>query len=67
MLWLLVLASLPIGFVGLLFKDAAETTLRNPVIIGTMLIAVGILMLVRGTRWAGATAPSAGIGLDRCD
>ena len=47
MLWLLAAASLPIGVFGLLFKDAAETTLRNPVIIGSMLIAVGLLM-----RWA---------------
>jgi undecaprenyl-diphosphatase len=44
MLWLLALASLPIGVIGLLFKDEAETTLRNPIIIGTMLIVIGIVM-----------------------
>jgi undecaprenyl-diphosphatase len=44
MLWLLAAGSLPIGFFGLLFKEHAETTLRNPVLIGCMLIAVGILL-----------------------
>ncbi|HYI96729.1 MAG TPA: undecaprenyl-diphosphatase UppP [Bryobacteraceae bacterium] len=44
MLWLLALASIPIGVIGFLFKDEAETTLRNPIIIGTMLIVVGIVM-----------------------
>ena len=44
MLWLLAAASLPIGIFGLLFEDAAETTLRNPVIIGTMLIGIGLVM-----------------------
>ena len=44
MLWLLALASLPIGIIGLLFKDEAETTLRNPLIIGTMLIVIGLVM-----------------------
>ena len=29
---------------GLLFEKQAETTLRNPVIIGTMLMAVGVVM-----------------------
>jgi undecaprenyl-diphosphatase len=46
LLWLLVVGTIPIGIAGLLFKDAAETTLRNPVIIGTMLILVGALMLL---------------------
>lgn len=46
MLWLLVCATIPIGACGLLFHEAAETTLRNPVIIGTMLVAVGVLMLI---------------------
>jgi undecaprenyl-diphosphatase len=46
LLWLLVVATIPIGVCGLLFHEAAETTLRNPVIIGSMLIAVAILMLI---------------------
>jgi undecaprenyl-diphosphatase len=44
MLWLLAVGSLPIGFFGFLFEHYAETTLRNPVVIGTMLIGVGLLM-----------------------
>jgi undecaprenyl-diphosphatase len=44
LLWLLALASLPIGFFGLLFEKHAETTLRKPLIIGAMLIVVGLVM-----------------------
>ncbi|MBE0660387.1 MAG: undecaprenyl-diphosphatase UppP [Bryobacteraceae bacterium] len=45
LLWTIAAATLPIGILGLLFKDAAETTLRSPWVIGTMLILVGLLML----------------------
>lgn len=44
LLWLLAAGSLPIGIFGLLLKEHAETTLRNPILIGVMLIAVGILL-----------------------
>lgn len=44
LLWMLAAGSLPIGFFGLLFQKQAETTLRSPWVIGTMLILVGILM-----------------------
>jgi len=44
LLWMLAVASLPIGFFGFLFNKQAETTWRSPYIIGTMLILVGILM-----------------------
>ena len=44
LLWMLVLASLPIGLFGLLFNKQAESTWRSPYIIGTMLILVGLLM-----------------------
>lgn len=44
LLWMLAAASLPIGICGLLFKDAAETTLRSPLLIGFMLVSVGLLM-----------------------
>ena len=46
LLWLLVLATVPIGICGLLFKTLPKRHSRNPVIIGTMLIVVGILMLI---------------------
>ncbi len=44
LLWLLAAASIPIGVFGLLFKEHAETTLRNPYVIGTMLIVVALVM-----------------------
>ena len=46
LLWLLAAASLPIGFFGYIYKDAAETTLRSPWIIGFMLVSVGLLMIL---------------------
>ena len=44
LLWLLAAASVPVGVIGLLFKDAVEHSLRNPLIMGGMLVAVGVLM-----------------------
>jgi len=44
LLWMLAAASLPIGILGLAFKEYAETTLRNPYVIGTMLILVALVM-----------------------
>lgn len=42
--WYLVAATFPAGIAGLALKSAVETTLRNPLVIGVMLIAVGILI-----------------------
>lgn len=52
LLWYLVLGTLPVGVFGLLFQKTAETTLRNPLVIGGMLIGVGILMAIaeRGAK-----------------
>ncbi|MEZ5401444.1 MAG: undecaprenyl-diphosphatase UppP [Bryobacteraceae bacterium] len=44
LLWLMAAASVPVGVLGLKFKDYAETALRSPWVIGTMMIAVAILM-----------------------
>lgn len=44
LLWMLAAATVPVGVAGLLGKDAVETTLRSPFVIGFMLIAVGLLM-----------------------
>ncbi len=44
LLWLLVLATIPVGVFGYLLKAEAETTWRNSYVIGAMLIAVGVLM-----------------------
>jgi undecaprenyl-diphosphatase len=46
LLWLLVIGSVPIGIVGFLFNKQAETTWRNPWVMGVMLILVGALMFV---------------------
>jgi undecaprenyl-diphosphatase len=51
MLWYLAAGSIPIGVVGWFAKDAVETTLRSPWVIGFMLISVGLLM-----GWADSTA-----------
>ncbi len=42
--WLIILGSLPIIVLGLLFKDAIETGLRNLYITATALIAFGIIL-----------------------
>ncbi len=44
LLWLLAGATIPVGVAGLLLKDYVETTLRSPLVIGSMLIGVGILI-----------------------
>jgi undecaprenyl-diphosphatase len=46
LLWLLAIASIPIGVGGLLIKDYAEGPLRNPFVMGFMLIAIGVLMWI---------------------
>ncbi len=46
LLWLLVAATIPVGIAGLLFEKKAESAWRNPWVIGSMLIGVGVLMWV---------------------
>ncbi len=46
LLWMLAVASIPIGIFGLKFNKQAETIWRTPYVIGTMLIVVGILMAI---------------------
>lgn len=42
--WFLAAASIPGAIAGLLLEDVAETTFRNPLIIGFMLIIMGIIL-----------------------
>lgn len=42
--WLILVGSLPIGLLGLLFKDAIETSLRNLYITATMLIVFALVL-----------------------
>jgi len=44
LLWLIAAASIPIGVIGYMFNKQAESTWRNPYVIGTMLILVGMVM-----------------------
>jgi undecaprenyl-diphosphatase len=46
LLWLLVIGTMPIAVVGFLFEKQADTVWRTPWVMGTMLIAVGVLMYV---------------------
>jgi undecaprenyl-diphosphatase len=54
MLWLLAIGSVPVGVFGFVFKKQAESAWRNPFVIGTMLIIVGIVMWC-GDRWGKRT------------
>ena len=53
LLWLLAAASIPIGVLGYLFNKQAETTWRNPYLIATMLIVVGVAMWIAERRATG--------------
>ena len=46
LLWLLAVGTVPIAIVGFVFNKQAETTWRNPYVMGVMLIVVGVLMLL---------------------
>jgi len=53
LLWLLAIASVPAGIAGLLFEKKADTTWRNPYLIGGMMIVIGLLMWVADRRARG--------------
>jgi len=44
LLWLLAIGSIPAGIAGLLLSKYAESTWRNPFVIGGALLSVGLLM-----------------------
>lgn len=44
LLWLLALATVPVGVLGYAFKEQAETTWRNSYVMGSMLILIGLVM-----------------------
>ena len=58
LLWLLAAGSIPIGIVGYLFDKQAATTWRQPYVIGTMLILVGIVMWIAERRRIGSKSMS---------
>src|SRR5579862_588467 len=46
LLWLLAIASIPIGIVGYLFDKQADTVWRQPYVIGVMMVLVGIVLWI---------------------
>jgi undecaprenyl-diphosphatase len=44
LLWLLAIATIPVGVFGLVFNKQAETVWRTPYVMGVMLVTVGLLM-----------------------
>ena len=53
LLWLLAIASVPAGIAGALFEKQADTTWRNPYLIGGMMIVIGALMWIADRRGGG--------------
>ena len=58
LLWLLAVGSIPIGIFGYLFDKQADSTWRQPYVIGTMLIVVGIVMWMAEKRRIGSKSMS---------
>jgi undecaprenyl-diphosphatase len=54
LLWLLAVASIPIGIIGYKFDKQADTTWRQPYVIGAMLIIVGVVMWIAEKRRIGS-------------
>ncbi|HZU24444.1 MAG TPA: undecaprenyl-diphosphate phosphatase [Bryobacteraceae bacterium] len=46
LLWFIILGTIPVGLAGLAFGKQAESTWKNPYVIGAMLVAVGVLMWI---------------------
>jgi undecaprenyl-diphosphatase len=62
LLWLLAIGSIPAGIAGLLLNKYAESTWRNPFVIGAMLVGVGILIWL-AERLASHARPLASLNL----
>jgi undecaprenyl-diphosphatase len=44
LLWLLVIGTIPVGITGLLFNKQAEGEWRNPLVIGSALVILGVVL-----------------------
>ncbi len=51
--WLLIIATIPTGLMGLLLKDAVETIFRGTVFVGIFLIITGIILYLSERRPSG--------------
>jgi undecaprenyl-diphosphatase len=60
LLWLLAIASIPVGVAGLAFNKQAEGPWRNPFVIGSALIILGVL-LGMAEHWGRKTRDMAGL------
>ena len=62
LLWLLAIGTIPVGVAGLLFNKQVEGAWRNPWVIGSMLVIIGVLMGI--AEWSGRkTRDMAGVNL----
>jgi len=62
LLWLIAIGSIPVGIVGLLFNKQAEGAWRNPMVIGSTLVILGVLLGI--AEWYGRkTRDIAGVNL----
>jgi len=50
LLWVLAIATLPVAVVGMVFNHQAESSWRNPFLMGGMLIGVGLVMALADRR-----------------
>jgi len=62
LLWLLAIGSIPVGIAGLLFNKQAEGPWRNPMVIGSTLVILGILLGI-AERAGRKTRDIAGVNL----
>lgn len=62
--WYIMLACIPGGIFGVLFEESIETTFRNPVLIGIMLIVMGVALYI-ADRYSGSEVVLKDIGLKR--
>ncbi|HHW44947.1 UDP-diphosphatase [Desulfofundulus thermobenzoicus] len=61
--WYLVMATIPGALFGYLFEAQAETTFREPLLIGAMLMVMGIILYLADTRClAGKDLEQVGLG-----
>jgi len=51
--WLMIVATIPAGVLGLLFKDMAEVALRSPIIMASALIGFGLVLGFADWRYRG--------------
>jgi undecaprenyl-diphosphatase len=59
--WVVVFGTIPVGIVGLLFKDTIETAFRNPLLVAANLTVFGILLWA-ADRWGRRTRDERSVG-----